>query len=207
MAWITRVRGARAGIVFVASAMIAVGADQRPLQINVLEGEGAFNDIRKGVGRAPVVEVKDDTGRAVENARVVFQLPEMGAGATFLDGSRMFVATSDPQGRAAAPALRPNRVEGQFAIAVTASKDGSVGHAEVRESNTLAGGAQAGGGHGKAKILIAIAGAAGGIAVAAARSGGKSGGSTGAAVTPPTAALAPVPTTLSAGTITIGGPR
>ncbi len=183
------------------AASIAAGADQRPLQINVLEGEGAFNDIRKGLARAPIVEVKDEGGQAVENAKVVFQLPDMGAGGTFLDGSHTFVATSDKQGRAAAPPLKPNRMEGMFAIVVNASKDGSVGHAEIRQSNTMAGGVQAGGGggHGKLKILIAIAGAAGGVAVAAARSGSKSGGSTGAAVA--------APTILSVGTVTIGGPR
>src|SRR5438874_2446944 len=143
------------------STFLAAGADQRPLQINIVEGEGAFNDIKKGVAHAPVVEVKDESGRPVENAKVVFQLPEMGASGSFLDGSKTFVATSDKTGRAGAPVLKPNNVEGSFAIVVTASKDGSVGHAEVRESNTLAGGVKAssgggGGGHGKAGLIIAL---------------------------------------------------
>jgi hypothetical protein len=184
---------------------MAAGADQRPLQINVLEGEGAFNDIKKGVGKAPVVEVKDDTGRAVENAKVVFQLPDTGAGGTFLDGSRTFVATSDRQGRAAAPVLKPNKIEGSFAIIVTASKDGNSGHAQIRESNTLAGGSMAkagGGGHGTAlKIILAAASLGTGVAILASRSGGSSnsGGSTGG--------TAATPTSLSVGTVTIGGPR
>jgi hypothetical protein len=204
MAMINGAKGAQAVIAALLAATIAVGADQRPLQINVLEGEGAFNDIKKGIGRAPIVEVKDETGRPVDNAKVVFQLPEMGASGTFIDGSRTFVGASNAQGRATAPVLKPNKVEGTFAIAVTASKDGSVGHAEVRESNTLAGGVVAppsgNGGHSKVGIWIAIAGAAGGIAIAAVHSGSsKSGGSTGA--------VAPTPTTLSVGAVTIGGPR
>jgi len=198
-------RWARCALAACLAAGFAAAADQRPLTVNVLEGEGAFNDIKKGVGKAPVVEVKDENGKAVENAKVVFQLPENGAGGAFLDGSRTFVATSDKLGRAAAPVIKPNKVEGQFAIVVTASKDGNTGHAQIRESNTLAGGSmmKTGGGHGTAlKIILAAASIGGGVAVLAARSGGgggNSGGSTGAT----TAA----PTSLSVGTVTVGGPR
>lgn len=112
------------------------------------------------------------------------------------------MGTSDRLARAAAPVLTPNKVEGQFAIVVTASKDGSAGRAEIRESNTLAGGQmmKQGGGPGTAlKIILAAASVGGGIAALAARGGGsKSGGTTGAAATP---------TTLSVGTVTVGGPR
>ena len=194
---------ARVTIAACLAAGFAAGAD-RPLQINVLEGEGAFNDIKKGVGRAPVVEVKDEAGVAIENAKVVFQLPDTGASGAFLDGSRTFVGTTDRQGRVAAPVLKPNKVEGQFAIVVTASKDGSTGRAEIRESNTLAGGQmmKGGGGHGTTlKIILAVASVGGGVAALVARGGGgnNSGGSTGG--------TAATPTTLSVGTVTIGGPR
>lgn len=204
MAMCNGARWLRTALAACLAAGMAAAADQRPLQINVLEGEGAFNDIKKGVGRATVVEVKDENGRAVENAKVVFQLPDTGPGGSFLDGSKTFVATSDKQGRASAPVIKPNKVEGPFAIAVTASKDGSLGHVQVRESNTLAGGqmAKTGGGHGTTlKIVLAVASVGGGVAaLVAARSGGSSnnGGTTGAAA---------VPTSLSVGTVTIGGPR
>jgi hypothetical protein len=205
MAILNGARWAKTAIAAMMVAGMAAGADQRPLQINVLEGEGAFNDIKKGVGRASVVEVKDDTGNAVENAKVVFQLPDNGPGGTFLDGSRTFVATTDRLGRASAPVLKPNKLEGQFAIVVTASKDGNTGRAEIRESNTLAGGsmAKAGGGHGTAlKIVLAVASVGGAVAVFAARSGGgnsNSGGTTGGTTA--------TPTSLSVGTVTVGGPR
>jgi hypothetical protein len=196
-------RWARSALAALLAVGYAAAADPRPLTVNVLEGEGAFNDIKKGVGRAPIVEVKDESGKVVDNAKVVFQLPENGASGTFLDGSRTFVATSDKQGHAAAPAIKPNKVEGQFAIVVSASKDGSTGHAQIRESNTLAGGQmmKGGGGHGTAlKIILAAASVGGGVAALVARGGGgNNGGSTGAA----TAA----PTSLSIGTVTVGGPR
>src|SRR6185295_17934758 len=112
MAVMSWARWTQAATALLVAASLAAGADPRPLQVNVLEGEGAFNDIKKGLAHSPVVEVKDEGGRAVENAKVVFQLPETGASGTFFDGSRTFVGTSDKQGRAAAPVLKPNKVEG-----------------------------------------------------------------------------------------------
>jgi hypothetical protein len=205
MAVISWARCTQATTAVMMAATLAAAADQRPLQINVLEGEGAFNDIKRGLARSPVVEVKDEAGKVVENAKVVFQLPDMGASGTFLDGSRTFVGNSDKQGRAAAPALKPNRIEGPFAIVVIASKDGSTGRAEIRESNTLAGGtmtAGGGGGGGKLKVIIAVLGVVGGGAALASHfvGGSKDGGATGSVT-------AAAPTNLSVGTVTIGGPR
>jgi hypothetical protein len=183
------------------SLSLSAAAEQKTLQVNVVDGEGAFNDIRRVQARIPVVEVRDEDNHPVPNARVVFQLPDMGAGGTFADGSRTLISTTDAQGRASATGLRPNKTEGIFTITVTASKDGAVGHGEVRQSNTLAGGDQSvqSGGHGKAKLLIAVAGAAGGIAIAALRAGGSKSSSS-------SSNSAPV-TSLSTGAITIGGPR
>ena len=183
------------------ASVIAQAAGQKSLQVNVLDGEGAFNDIKHGQARMPVIEVRDDDGRPVEGAKVVFQLPEMGASGSFTDGSRTLVANTDTLGRATAPGLKPNKTEGTYQITVTASKDGAVGRAEIRQNNTLAGGDQSmqSGGHGKLKILIAIAGAAGGVAIAAARAGGGSKSSSAAATV--------APTSLTVGAVTIGGPR
>jgi hypothetical protein len=180
---------------------VASAAEQKNLQVNVLDGEGAFNDIRRGQARMPVVEVRDDDSHPVQGVKVVFQLPDMGATASFTDGSRTLVTTTDAQGRATAPGLKPNKVEGTYLISVTASKEGSIGRAEIRQNNTLAGGDQSmqSGNHSKLKILIAVAGAAGGAAIAAARSGG---GSKSGSSAPPVA-----PTTLTVGAVTIGGPR
>jgi len=196
----------RSGLVRILTVALAASgaaaiAEQKTLQVTVIDGEGAFNDIKRGLARTPSVEVKDDDGHPVAGAKVVFQLPEMGAGGTFADGSQTLVATTDAQGRAAAPGLHPNKVEGRFTITVTASSDGRIGHAEVHQSNTMAGGDQSlqPNNHTKLKIFIAVAGAAGGVAVAAARAGGGSKSSNSASI--------PTATTLSVGSLTIGGPR
>jgi hypothetical protein len=200
---ITRTLLTKSAVTLFISLSLSAAAEQRTLQVNVVDGEGAFNDIRRVQARIPVVEVRDEDNKPVQNARVVFQLPDMGASGTFADGSLTLISTTDAQGRASATGLRPNKTEGNFVITVTASKEGAVGHGEVRQSNTLAGGdqsVQSGGGHGKAKLLIAVAGAAGGIAIAALRAGGGSKSSSSSS------SSAPV-TSLSTGAITIGGPR
>ena len=135
-------RALAAGVV---ATVLASGAGQKTLQVNVRDGEGAFNDIRRGQSRMPVVEVRDDDGHLLQG-------------------------------------------------------DGVVGRAEIRQSNTLAGGdhnAQSGG-HGRLKILIVVAGAAGGVAIAAGRAGGGKSSSTTPSVPP---------TTLTVGAVTIGGLR
>ena len=169
------------------------------LRMVVLQGDGAFNDIQRKTGRDPVVEVRDENDRPLAGAQVVFSLPETGPGGTFEGGVRTFTTTSDPNGMAAARGLKPNNVEGRFQIRVIASLGGKTGTVAITQSNTLAGGAvvpgQRGGGKAKWLLLLAAGGATGGIL--AAKSGSKS--------TPPPPG--PVPTILSTGTVTVGGPR
>ena len=132
-------------------------AQDSGLKIFVLEGEGAFNNVKRRVGRDPVVEVRDDSGRPVAGAAVSFTLPISGAGGTFLNGSRTFATTTDEQGRAASKGLKPNFTEGRFNIHVIASANGKGASAVISQSNTLAGGSIAGaqaGGRGDRKSVV-----------------------------------------------------
>jgi hypothetical protein len=169
------------------------------LNIVVVEGEGAINNIRQRTAREPIVEVQDENHRPVAGAVVVFSLPTQGAGGEFAGGVHSLTVITDAQGRAAAQGLRPNGVKGQFKIHVNASINGRTGSTDISETN--AAGAGGGGGasagiSGKLIAILAIAGAAavaGGV-YAATHSGG---GST-------TATTAP--TTISPGTGTVGAP-
>lgn len=169
------------------------------MKIVVIAGDGAINDIRRQVAVVPVVEVRDEYDRRLPNVRVVFTVPATGAGAVFADGRKEFIATTDEQGRAVARGLRPNAIEGRFPIRVTASGDGRQGSAVIWQSNTTASREAAGpGGGGKKKLLLLglIGGAAAGIAIGVTHGGGSS-----------SATTAAPPTTLSPGTVTVGGPR
>ncbi|MBI3665298.1 MAG: carboxypeptidase regulatory-like domain-containing protein [Acidobacteria bacterium] len=126
-----------------ASGLAGVGRSEESgvLKIVVLEGDGAFNNMKKRIGRDPVVEVRDEKDHPVAGAKVVFTLPPDGPSATFDGGGRVFRATTDERGRAATKGLKPNSTEGRYKIAVTASWSSRSGYAAISQSNTLAGGA------------------------------------------------------------------
>lgn len=182
-----------------ASAQVLKENRTAPLKVVIVQGDGAFNDIRRKMAQTPVVEVCDEYDRRIPKARVVFTLPAAGAGGEFTGGARESVVAADEQGRASAGVLKPNGVEGRFPIRVSASADGRRGSAIIWQSNTIAGGGDLQRGRGKKTYIILglLGGAAAGGVFAATRGGGKGG----------VGAVPSIPTSLSAGTITVGGPR
>jgi hypothetical protein len=164
------------------------------LQITTVEGESALNDVKHKIGHPPSVRVTDEGGRIISGAEVTFTLPTLGPGAIFADGKASATVVADNLGIAHCPPFKPNLEEGRFNIMVTARFGARTGSAVISQSNTLAVSGQ--GGHGKLWLIVAIVGggAVGGI-VAATHHGGSP------------AAPAPVPTTLSVGSVTVGGPQ
>lgn len=170
------------------------------LSLVVIDGEGAINNIKQRTAREPVVQVEDENHRPIAGAAVVFTLPSQGATGTFPGGGHSLTVMSDDQGRAIARGLRPNNVQGQYQIRVTASKNGQSANANINQSNALvagaAGAAAAGGISGKliAVIAVAAAAAAGGAIYATHNSGGNNN---------PAASMV----TIAPGTGTVGPPR
>jgi hypothetical protein len=180
---------------------VARAAPQAPapakLNIVIVEGEGAINNIRQRTAREPIVQVEDENHRPVAGAAVLFLLPENGAGGTFANGARSLTVTTDSQGRAVAKGLRVNDAKGKFQIQVEASYMGLSAAATITQTNAVITASAAGGGISSGKligILAAVGGAAAVGIVVATRGGGGGGTST------PT----PTPTTISAGTPTVG---
>jgi hypothetical protein len=175
---------------------------QEMLNLIVVEGEGAINNIRQRTARETIVQVEDENRKPVAGAVVVFTLPSQGAGGTFANGAQMLTVTTNAQGRAVAQGLRVNRIAGQWQMRVNASLGNRTGSVIISQTNVVAAaGAAAGSGaaagiSGKTiAIIAAVAGAAAaGGAVAATRGGGGGGSS------------AAVPTTIAAGTGTVGHP-
>ncbi len=170
------------------------------LNLVIVEGEGAINNIRQRTAREPIVQVEDENHRPVAGAAVVFALPSNGASGVFANGSQTLTTVTDAQGRAIARGLRPNNVQGQYQIRVTASQGGRTGNATITQSNAMIAGAAAGAAAGGISIkLIAIlaavgAAAAGGAAYAATRSSSN-------------VATIAAPTTITAGGGTVGPPK
>jgi hypothetical protein len=162
------------------------------LTVTVVEGAGAFNDIRKKIGRNLTVEIRDERGQVVEGAQVTFQLPLNGPGGTY-SGNHVYDATTDNMGRARTSGFSPNGVEGRFQIRINASHLSKSGATITNQSNTSAGGFTTGleTKHSrKKKVVLAILGAA--------VVGGVVAGTRGSP-TPPAS--------VSLGAITVGGPR
>jgi hypothetical protein len=157
--------------------------------IEVLEGDGAINNIRLHHAKDPVVRVVDQDGHPIPNLAVTFLLPGTGAGGSFADGKSSLTVMTDENGQAAGQGLRPNSSAGPFQIRVTTSLAGQVATASISQTNAEP--AQ-GGVSSKTIALLAILGgaAAAGAAVALGKGKSSAGGSstttssTGVVITP-----------------------
>ena len=172
------------------------------LNIVVVEGEGATNNVRQRVAREPVVRVEDENHKPIAGAAVVFTLPTEGATGEFANGAKSLTIMTDSQGRATAQSLRINQVAGKIPIHVNASYRGLTARTSITQFSVLPPGAKAssgGGGHGGliAVLVVLGAAAAGGGAYFATRSTNSSAGTP-----PPT--VTPIGITPGTGTI-VGG--
>jgi hypothetical protein len=168
------------------------------LNIAVIEGEGAINNVRQRTARAPIVQVEDENHKPVAGAVVVFTLGGR-AGGVFPNGTNTLTVITDETGRAAANGLRPT-LPGRMDIHVNASYRGQVGSTTITQTNVMGAAAAAGAAaHAglAAKwivLMVAAAGAAAATgAVVATRGGGGASTAAGTTITP--------------GSGTVGAPR
>jgi len=169
------------------------------LQIVIVEGEGALNNVKQRVNRDPIVQVEDENHKPVAGAAVVFTLPSQGPGGTFENGSNTFTTTTNNQGQAVARGIRLNNQVGSMEMRVSASFGGLTATAVMTQTNLL--GASSGGGGGgsgvKWLIILGVAGAVAAGVIVATHGGSSS--------TTPTAAVPTV--TITPGTPTVGAPQ
>src|SRR5271156_5768386 len=92
--------------------------DAPKLIINIVEGEGALNNVKQRVNREPIVQVEDENHKPIAGAAVVFFLPTSGPGGTFANGSQTLTVTTDATGRATATGIHPNHLTGKIQIRV-----------------------------------------------------------------------------------------
>ena len=160
------------------------------LQIVVLEGQGAINNIKAGTGRDPIVEIRDENGKPVLAATVTFQTPSTGPGALF-GSSHMIIAHTDSSGRAAGRGLHPNGVAGPFDIRVTASYEAYMASEVIRQVNA---GPNVSSGSRKLLWISLLAGGAAAGGILAASHGSSSTPATPAAASPPVTGTVLIPT-------------
>ena len=179
-----------------APAKPAAAAPGRTLKVTAVQGEGAINNIRTRSGTAPAVDVRDDSNNPVAGAQVIFELPYAGASGTFTGMMRYQTVKTDEQGRAAATGFTPNDQEGRFNIKVTVTQGNQAGGLTISQTNSRGATAAAKSSRKTWWIVVAVAAVAG-IAGGVAATRGGSG----------TATIETTPVSITAGPVTVGGPR
>lgn len=160
MRWLSPVL---ATLISLPAVMPAMAQDAPKLNIVIVEGDGAINNIRQRTAREPIVQVEDENHKPVAGAAVLFSLPGQGASGTFANGASTLTTVTDDSGRAVARGFRPNHAQGQYQMHVTASKGGQSVSSNISMSNVVAAGAGAAAGTAlttKLIIVLAVAGAA-----------------------------------------------
>ena len=183
-----------AWLAIVVCAAVARSAVTIP-RIEVVEGDGAINNIRLHRAKEPVVRVVDQDGQPIANVAVSFVLPSKGAGGTFADGQSVQTVMSDAQGMAVGRGLKPNGTAGQFQIRVTVSYQGQVATANIMQTN-----AEPVQGKGSSKTILIAVLAGGAAAAGAAVALGKGKSSTTTQQPPPGVVITP-------GNPSLGPPR
>ena len=180
------------------------------LRVVVVQGQNAINNIGSGSFLPLEVQVRDENDKPVSGASVTFELPERGAGGTFLGAYKRLNLTTDEQGNAGATNFQPNLVEGRFQIHVIASSGDRTGSVDINQTNTLQNKDLRAENTGSVGIVarlksiklsrrtkIIAAAAVAGIVVLAVTTGGSSS----------TAATSSTATSIIPGTVAVGAPR
>src|SRR5690242_13118085 len=124
-------------ILLAAALALPAQAPVSKLNLVIVEGEGAINNIKQRTAREPIVQVEDENHKPVAGAAVVFALPNQGASGSFGASGQTFTTVTDAQGRAVGRGLRPNQIQGRYQIHVTASKDGQTANADIAMTNAV----------------------------------------------------------------------
>lgn len=110
----------------------AMAAD---LRIEVLRGDGAFNNFAEHNVVSPVVRVLDQAGDPVVGALVVFMAADEGPRVEFSGYGASATVVTGPSGSAAAPGIRPAGGNGPVEIRVTAVRKAEFASAVIRQFN------------------------------------------------------------------------
>ena len=94
-------------VISLLSPLVEAQAPPVSLQITILDGEDAMNNIRQRTAREPIVQVEDENHKPVAGAVVIFLLPNDGAGGTFAGGAHTLTVTTDSKGQAVGRGPRP----------------------------------------------------------------------------------------------------
>lgn len=105
------------------------------LNVNVIGGAGATNDVKQRTPRDITVEIDDENDHPVAGAMVTFFAPNEGPGGSFVGDSHLLTVMTGPDGRAVAKDFRPNDVVGDYNIQVSVALGEEVANSTISQSN------------------------------------------------------------------------
>src|SRR5581483_9175388 len=105
------------------------------LHIEIIDGDGAINDIKGRIATDIIVQVEDRDHRPVAGAVVTLMSPSGGPSGTFAGGQHLVSLTTGRDGRVVAQSFRPNKLPGKFQVKVTASFHGEVATGAITQTN------------------------------------------------------------------------
>ncbi len=141
-------------------------AQPNKMFIQILDGEGALNDIRSRTAREPIVQIEDENHKPLAGAVVIFTTPDSGPSAIFSNGLTHFQTTTGEDGRAIAQGLKPNNASGAFQIQVSATFGALSSVAVIDQTNTGKISTHSHAAHGAPIKVIAIVSGIAGVGVA-----------------------------------------
>src|SRR6476646_2492374 len=97
------------------STTLSAQTDSGKLNLVIVEGDGAINNIRQRTAREPIVQVEDENHKPVAGAAVVFLLPNQGASGVFANG-----------------------VQGKLQMRVSPSYQGKTASTTISQTNSVA---------------------------------------------------------------------
>jgi hypothetical protein len=147
----------------------------KKLNILILKGDGAINNIKSRTARETIIEVRDENNKPVAGAAVFLQFPSSGASVTTSTGASSLSGQTNALGQFRVSGLKPNGQSGKFNIDVRArvgqaGAPQAVGQVVIAQSNAIAAGAAISGS--TLGILAAAAAAAATIGVVVANNSG-----------------------------------
>lgn len=105
------------------------------MNVVVVEGEAAINNIRKQKGNDIAVLVRDGNRNPLPRAAVTFTFPAEGASAAVADGRKTVSVTAGNDGYAVLRGIKPNRVPGTMVVQVEAKHQNQTASTTVTQFN------------------------------------------------------------------------
>jgi hypothetical protein len=102
--------------------LAAAGNDPAVLHLQVVQGEGTVYSAGGRATRGVVVQVTDETGKPVADATVSFRLPDQGPTGEFNSGGKTSIVKTGVDGRAEVWGMQWGKQAGPLEMKITAAK-------------------------------------------------------------------------------------